>query len=102
MALLLRSYHPTSYSPSPTDATWQALLLDAVGGCCNDEHRPRVRSTIGAIFLGDVSSLVLDEALASDGPPPALEQLGKLAELRIPSHLALSRMVTRGMVTRGR
>ena len=61
----------------------QALLLNAVGGCCNDEHRERVRSTISAIFLGDVSSLVLDESLASDGPPPALEQLGKLAELRI-------------------
>ena len=63
--------------------TEQALLLDAVGGCCNEEHRDRVRSTLSSIFLGDVSSLVLDESLLSDGPPPALEQLGKLAELRI-------------------
>ena len=57
-------------------------LLDAVSGCANDEHRVRVRSAIGTILSGDVSALQLDESLASD-VPPALEQLGKLAELRL-------------------
>ena len=64
------------------DAKEKGAMADAVCGCCNDEHRPRVASTIGAILMGDVSSLVLDEALNVD-VPPALEQLGKLAELRI-------------------
>ena len=64
------------------DATEKRAMADAVCGCCNDEHRPRVASTIGAILKGDVSSLVLDEALDLN-VPPALEQLGKLAELRI-------------------
>lgn len=63
-------------------ATEKRAMADAVCGCINDEHRLRVASTIGAILLGDVSSLVLDEALNVD-VPPALEQLGKLAELRV-------------------
>lgn len=64
------------------NTTEKRAMADAVCGCCNDEHRPRVASTIGAILMGDVSSLILDEALNVD-VPPALEQIGKLAELRI-------------------
>jgi hypothetical protein len=62
-------------------------MADAVCGCINDEHRLRVASTIGAILMGDVSSLVLDEALNVD-VPPALEQLGKVRDwLSIPRPL---------------
>lgn len=64
------------------DAMEKQAMADAVCGCCNDEHRARVASTIGAILMGDVSSLILDEALNVE-VPPALEQIGKLAELRI-------------------
>ena len=39
-------------------------------------------STIGAILNGDVTALVLDESLDVN-VPPAIEQLGKLAELRV-------------------
>ena len=64
------------------DVKEKRAMAEAVFGCCNDEHRPRVASTIGAILMGDVSSLVLDQALDIN-VPPALEQLGKLAELRV-------------------
>ena len=43
------------------DVLERRALLEAVGGCCNDENRERVRSTIGAILSGDVSALQLDE-----------------------------------------
>lgn len=38
------------------DAKEKRAMADAVCSCCNDDHRPRVASTIGAILMGDVSS----------------------------------------------
>ena len=60
------------------DEAEKRAMANAVCGCCNDEHRPRVASTIGAILMGDVSSISL--RTPCDLPLPDL----------LPSHLSLS------------
>ena len=47
---------------APLTVEERRAMAEAVCGCCNDEHRPRVASTLGALLKGDVRNFALVHA----------------------------------------